>query len=136
MKQFTVIDAHCDTASELLDKNECLFSNTGHLSIEKMKGYQSYVQFYAAWVSKREKNPLLRAVEIIDRLKCELEKNKEYMEEIRTAEELNSVLARGKRGAVLAIEDARALCGSLPLCVCFIGWACEQLPWPGTTITT
>ena len=113
MKQFTVIDAHCDTASELLDKNECLFSNTGHLSIEKMKGYQSYVQFYAAWVSKREKNPLLRAVEIIDRLKCELEKNKEYMEEIRTAEELNSVLSRGKHGAVLAIEDARALCGSL-----------------------
>ncbi len=113
MKQFTVIDAHCDTASELLDKNESLSSNSGHLSLEKMKGYKSYVQFYAAWVSKRERNPLLRAVEILDKIKCEIEKNKGEIEEIKTVAELKSVLSRGKHGAVLALEDARSLCGSL-----------------------
>lgn len=113
MKRYTVIDAHCDTASELLDRREQLYANTGHLSLEKMNGYKSYVQFYAAWVSKNVKNPLLRAVEIIDKIKCEIGKNANSIEEIRTAENLKSVIDRGKHGAILAIEDARALCGSL-----------------------
>ena len=31
MKKYTVIDAHCDTASEILDRNESLIKNERHL---------------------------------------------------------------------------------------------------------
>lgn len=113
MKKYTIVDAHCDTAEKLLDKDEALHSNTGHLSLEMMQSYSGYVQFFAAWISKEEQNPILRTLKIIDKIKTEIQKNKSQLEEIRSAKDLISVLARKKCGAVLAIEDARALCGSL-----------------------
>lgn len=113
MKSYNVIDAHCDTASELLDKGEFLAFNSGHLSLEKIKKYQSYIQFYAAWVGKQEKNPLLRAIEIFDNLKNELKKNADAACIITSSAELKSVIRQKKHGAILAIEDARALCGSV-----------------------
>jgi len=63
--EYYVIDAHCDTGSEILDRNEKLYKNSRHLSIDKMSPFKSYVQFYAAWVGKEEKNPLTRALDII-----------------------------------------------------------------------
>jgi len=113
MKKYTIVDAHCDTAEKLLDKDEALLSNTGHLSLEMMQSYSGYVQFFAAWISKEEQNPILRTLEIIDKIKTEIQKNMSQLEEIRSAQDLISVLACKKCGAVLAIEDARALCGSL-----------------------
>ncbi len=113
MKRYTVIDAHCDTASEILDRNEDLLQNTRHLSLEQTKGFSSYIQFYAAWISKNEKNPLLRAIQIIDKMKQEISKNADMIEEVHTAKETESVINRKKQGALLAIEDGRALCGSL-----------------------
>ncbi len=113
MKRYTIVDAHCDTAAKLLDKGEPLFSNTGHLSLEMMQRYSGYVQFFAAWIAKEEQNPILRTLKIIDKLKTEIQTNKSQIEEVRSAQDLVSVLENGKCGAVLAIEDARALCGSL-----------------------
>lgn len=110
---YTVIDAHCDTASELLDRNEELFSNTRHLSLKHTEGFNGYVQFYAAWISKEAKNPLLRTVQILDKIKQEIQKNAERVSEVHTSAELESVLKQNKHGAILAIEDGRALCGEL-----------------------
>ena len=113
MKQYTILDAHCDTAGELLDKNASLLSNTGHLSLEMMQKYGGYVQFFAAWISKNEKNPILRTLEILDNLKREIEKNQHKIMEIKTVQDISSAFSKGKYGAILAIEDARALSGSL-----------------------
>lgn len=113
MKNYTVIDTHCDTASELLDRNEQLKSNTCHVSLDKIKHYSSYIQFYAAWISKNEKNPLLRAIEILEKIKGEIEKNSEAISLIQKHSDLTAAIEAGKHGALLAIEDARALCGSL-----------------------
>lgn len=113
MKRYAIVDAHCDTAEKLLDKEEALLSNTGHLSLEMMQGYGGYVQFFAAWIAKEEQNPILRTLKIIDKLKTEIQKNKPQIEEVWSVQDLVSVLEHGKCGAVLAIEDARALCGSL-----------------------
>lgn len=113
MKRYTIVDAHCDTAEKMLDRGEPLLSNTGHLSLEMMKEYGGYVQFFAAWIAKEEQNPILRTLQMLDNLKTEIRKNKPQIEEIRSVHDLVSVLENGKCGAVLAIEDARALCGSL-----------------------
>ncbi len=113
MKRYTIMDAHCDTAGELLDKQASLFSNSGHLSLEMMQQYGGYVQFFAAWISKNEKNPILRTLTILDYLKREIKKNQQRIMEVNCVQDLTCALAAGKCGAVLAIEDARALSGSL-----------------------
>ena len=113
MKKYTVIDAHCDTASEILDSGEELYSNNRHLSLEKISNYNSYIQFYAAWVDKNSKNPFLRAVEILDKIKQEVRQNSGVIEEIKCLNDVKSVISKRKHGAIYSIEDARALCGSV-----------------------
>lgn len=113
MKRYTVIDAHCDTASELLDRGETLLDNTCHLSLKHMLTYQSYVQFFAAWVSKQETSPYRRALQILSYLKGEIKKYSEKIAEIHTAEELKKVIENHKCGVILSIEDGRAIEGSL-----------------------
>lgn len=113
MKRYTVIDSHCDTASELLNRNEALEHNSCHISLRQMTEYKSFIQFFAAWVSKNEKKPKERAVSILNKIKNEIEINNDVIKIIKTANELTSVISKEKHGAVLAIEDARALDGSL-----------------------
>ncbi len=113
MKEYIVIDAHCDTASEIYDRGETILKNNRHISLEHTAEFSSYVQFYAAWISKDAKNPMLRAVEILDHLKEEICKNKERMMQIRTSQELETAIHARKHGVIFAIEDGRALCGSL-----------------------
>lgn len=108
---YSLIDTHCDTMSELLDKGESLDKNSCMIDISMMEKYKSYIQFFAAFVSKKYKNPMLRAVEILDKAKQEIKKNNINL--ILTKDDLEAVLKSGQKGAILAIEDARALCGSL-----------------------
>ncbi len=108
---YKVIDAHCDTAGEILKRNEALYTNEGHLSLERMLCFDSYVQFFAAWVSKHEPKPYLCAVRMLKNLKKEIKKHQDIIEEVRTFSELRSVIERKKCGAVLALEDGRSLEG-------------------------
>lgn len=108
---YKVIDAHCDTAVKLLDANKKLSKNDCMVDYLGMKKYQSYVQFFAAYVSKEFNNPMLRAVEILDKAKQEVLEND--MKFILNSSDLNSVIDNNLCGAILSIEDARALCGSL-----------------------
>lgn len=113
MKRYTVIDTHCDTAGEIYQKRAQLFDYSGHLSLEKMRAFESYIQFYAAWIPKEIKNPLLYAVDVFDYLNREIEKNIDIIEKISDVKQAKDIINRGKHGAIFAIEDARALCGSL-----------------------
>lgn len=108
---YSIIDTHSDTMSELLDNNETLEKNKRMINAEMMKSYKSYVQFYAAYVNKKYKNPMLRCVEILDKAKQEINANKINL--ILNSIDLKNTIKSGEIGAVLAIEDARALCGSL-----------------------
>lgn len=108
---YTVIDTHCDTASVLLDKNEKLTKTHCMINLSDMERFNSYVQFFAAYVSKEYKNPMLRAVEILTTAKEEIKENNIKL--ILNSNDLDEVIKNGKKGAVLAIEDARALCGKV-----------------------
>lgn len=111
MHPYKIIDTHCDTASELLDRNEPLKKNTLQVSLDALKTYQSYVQFFAAWVSKNEARPKKRAADIFLNLLAQIEKNKDCIALCKTASDIERVLSRGIIGAVLTIEDGRALEG-------------------------
>ncbi len=113
MKAYRVIDAHCDTAGKLLDTNARLSDNECHYSLKKISGYESFVQFFAAWVAKEEKEPCRRAMKMLSYLKQEIAANKDAIEEIQTVETLESVLRCGKHGAILALEDGRSLEGNI-----------------------
>ncbi len=110
---YKIIDAHCDTISEILDSDENLLENTKHLNLKEMQKYKGYVQFFAAWIDEEKENSLARTLEIIDKFYTELEKNKNELQLITTRDVLCEVLRQGKCGAILAVEDARAICGSL-----------------------
>lgn len=113
MNRYKIIDAHCDTAGEVLDRGEHLEKNSCHLSLEHISDYQSYIQFFAAWVSKKEKDPFARAAAILSYVKQEIAMHADTMEEVHTSDEAEAILKRNKRGAMLALEDGRSICGSV-----------------------
>ncbi len=108
---YKIIDAHCDTASELLDRNENLKDNTCMINKAYMDEYESYVQVFAAYVSKKVKNPMDRAIKILEKAKNEIRKND--IDLILCCEDLERTLKEKRCGAILSIEDARALCGKI-----------------------
>jgi len=108
---YKVIDTHCDTASTLLDRGETLEKNSCMVNLSAMKKYESYVQFFAAFVNKRHQNPMLRAVEILDKAKQEIKQHNIKL--ILNSNDLDYVINNNSCGGILAIEDARALCASL-----------------------
>ncbi len=113
MYPYKIIDTHCDTASELLDQSEPLLENSLQLSLKHLKSYQSYIQFFAAWVSKSELHPKRRVTNILKNLYAEIEKNKDFITLCKTTSDIEHVLNNGGIGAVCTIEDGRALEGDL-----------------------
>ncbi|MBQ3554193.1 MAG: dipeptidase [Clostridia bacterium] len=110
---YTIVDSHCDTCAELLDRGEELLQNEGHISLTELKKYRGYIQFFAAWIDENKENWLSRACAIIDKFYQELEKNKDSMLLIQNSSDLKRALDEKKVGAILAIEDGRAICGEL-----------------------
>ena len=110
---YQIVDSHCDTISEILDTGEELRANGRHLSLEHMLKYKGYIQFFAAWIDEKKENWLARTLEILDRFYQELEKNSDRLTLITGRESLAQVAGGNKIGALLAVEDARAICGSL-----------------------
>lgn len=44
-----ICDLHCDTLYEIRKKSTRLTDHTGHLSLEKLKGFDSFIQVMAMW---------------------------------------------------------------------------------------
>lgn len=108
---YKIIDTHCDTASELLDREEKLENNTCMIKKSHIDEYDSCVLNFAAFVSKKEPNPMDRALKILQKAKNEIRKND--MELVLSSDDLKRVVQEKKHGAILSIEDARALCGKI-----------------------
>lgn len=113
MYPYKIIDTHCDTASKLLDKKENLSRNSLQVSLEHLKTYRSYIQFFAAWVSQKEQLPKRRATDIFMYLLAQIEKTKESILLLKTSGDLERALKAKKTGAVLSIEDGRTLEGDI-----------------------
>jgi len=120
-------DAHCDTISRILDKNQDLIENDGHIDLKRLKKQGCKTQFYAVWIDPKYEpgGSLIRCLEIIDKFYLECEKNSIHI--IKTAHDVD------KGGAVLSIEGGSALCGRLPVLRMLyrIGVRALTLTWNG-----
>lgn len=108
-------DAHCDTISRILDKNQNLWCNDGHLDLKRLKEQGCALQFFAAWIEPQYEKygALARCIDIIDKFYVELEINKEHLHLIENSEDLDFAIQNNKVGALLSIEGGSALEGKL-----------------------
>ena len=68
-------DGHCDTASEILNKNQGLLINNLHIDIQRLEKFEDFTQVFAVFISPEHYcAPMERCKNIIDNFKNELEK--------------------------------------------------------------
>lgn len=109
-----IVDAHCDTITTIMKYGEELRTNNRHIDISRLKEYDSYVQFFAAFISPEhaKMGALRRTLSIIDRLYQEIENNKNDIMLCCNYNDIEAACAQRKISAVLTIEGGEALEGS------------------------
>ena len=109
---FSILDFHCDTASEILD-GRTLYDNKGMLSIKKMQEGGVGCQFFAMYIkmsdfkSAAEGYGQLRI--IYDNFIKELAQNEKYIALARNSKEISDIRDQGKIAAVLSVEEGEVL---------------------------
>lgn len=71
-----IFDAHCDTISELLNRNKSLKENDMHIDAKRLSAYESYTQVFAAFIDPEYKDCAMeRAKAIIAKFYDEMQEN-------------------------------------------------------------
>lgn len=110
-----IVDAHCDTISELLDQDCQLNKNNLHIDLERMSKVGNYIQFFATFINvkKIEMNPLSYIMKLIDKI---YEQSQIYKDQIEIAycyEDIDRIIQKNKTAGIISIEGGEALEGSL-----------------------
>ncbi len=111
-KRYKVIDCHCDTLTELKN-GESLFDNKCAVSLPKMQAYGGYAQLFAVWIADDDNTPFQTLMTVIDRFYDELSMHDESMMQILSAADFETAIKSQKVGAMLTIENGKAIEGSL-----------------------
>ncbi len=111
-----ILDAHCDTITTIMKSGEGLQKNDCHIDLTRLKEFDSYVQFFAAFISPEHARmgALSRTLSIIDKLYQEIALNKNDITLCRNYQDIIKAGQDKKVAAVLTIEGGEALEGSLP----------------------
>lgn len=104
-----IIDTHCDTLLNCFrDSSWNLESNSGHISLEKMRQGNALAQFFAIYISRNELQTM-DAYDIFkgvyDTYKRELSKNTNIILPAYCVEDVMTNMKIGKMSSILAIED-------------------------------
>lgn len=110
-----IFDAHCDTILEMLNQNQELKKNSLHLDLERLRQYEEYIQVFAAFIDQKEIScsPVTQCVKMLEKIHSEIERNREDVMLILSADDLTTAIEEKKCGAILSIEGGEALAGSL-----------------------
>ncbi len=110
-----VLDAHCDTASVLLDQKADFFENNCQVDLKRLLAEGESIQFFAAFSNpfKFRNSSLTRILSIIDYIYGAQEQNKDKMSICRNSADMDAAIACGKVGAILSVEGGEALNGEL-----------------------
>ena len=108
-----LIDAHCDVITKIMDTNEGLYANSCHFDLERLQGYDSFVQFFAAYIAPDTAHPFRRCMDIIHKYETELAKNRAYIMPVTKYRHIQDAINQGKTAAVLTIENGAALEGDI-----------------------
>lgn len=111
-----VIDLHCDTLSEMLDRSRPLLENDLKVSIKKLRRGGVLCQFFAMYLELKSYPDTQAAFERIKamyRLFCaEMTANAKDIVHARAAAEIDSAAAAGKIAAFLTVEEG-GVCESI-----------------------
>ena len=110
-----IVDAHCDSITKAMDKNENLFSNRLHVDLERLRRYMNHVQFFAAFVDPVEYKgiEMLRLIRILDFFQQQVEQFSDYITICRSSQEIQETLSNGRSAAIISIENGGVLQGDL-----------------------
>ena len=110
MHPLKLFDLHCDTASLLFDRKQSLAANDLHIDLDKANSFDTYIQTMAVWSNYRLSDEAAweRFWDIRENLLAQLDAYRIPL--IKNSGDLSKA-AENKRGAILAVEDARLLAG-------------------------
>lgn len=108
-------DLHCDTLTECFIHNKPLGENDLHVDLKRGEGMDTYIQCCAVWIPDdlRGEAAFQRFCGIADRLDIEIQKNSRSIQRCKNNGDMDLAMAVKKHGAVLTVENAAALGGSL-----------------------
>ncbi|NLJ80662.1 MAG: membrane dipeptidase [Firmicutes bacterium] len=110
-----IFDAHIDTLSRLLIKNEDLAGSGGHVDLERLRKGKIGAQFFAAFIHPHSYHgqALHSALEMIDVFWQTLDKYPEVLGFAGSGQDFVELEAQGKIACLLAVEGGEALEGKL-----------------------
>lgn len=131
-----ICDCHCDTLTELYNKNASLYENEQHFDIKRQIALGGGLQFCAIYVPTevfRYQGGLRYTLCLLDKYNQEIKKLQENgidVLQVRTAEDAGNVL-KHKAATLLAIEEGGAIDGSLEALRCLyeLGVRAMTLTW-------
>lgn len=131
-----ICDCHCDTLTELYNKNASLYENEQHFDIKRQIALGGGLQFCAIYVPTevfRYQGGLRYTLCLLDKYNREIKKLHENgidVLQVRTAEDAGNVL-KHKAATLLAIEEGGAIDGSLEALRCLyeLGVRAMTLTW-------
>lgn len=114
-RRAVVVDAHCDTVLSLEDTGRTLGrrSDQGQVDLDRLAEGGVDVQFFAVF-PRPELGPesnLRRALRFLERLLAEIDAHAGRVGVVRTADDLDDLLARKRLAAVLSLEGGECLQG-------------------------
>ncbi len=111
-EQYHIIDCHCDTITKL-KADESLSGDRCDVSILKIEKYGSYTQLFAIFVCDTDRTPLKTATHYVDKFYAEIARCKDALVQVKTVQDIEQVIAEGKLGAMLTVENGNALEGEI-----------------------
>lgn len=131
-----ICDCHCDTLTELYNKNASLYENEQHFDIKRQIALGGGLQFCAIYVPTevfRYQGGLRYTLCLLDKYNQEIKKLHENgidVLQVRTAEDAGNVL-KHKAATLLSIEEGGAIDGSLEALRCLyeLGVRAMTLTW-------
>lgn len=106
-----LFDLHCDTATELLKKDQELYENCLHVSLSKAETFENYAQVCAVWSdsSLSDWQAWSRFFEVLENFQKEVEKNKNRASIISRSKQIPLLWEKKKAAFIISVEDARIL---------------------------
>lgn len=110
-----IVDAHCDSVTESMDKKENLYKNSLHIDLQRLSQNNNHIQFFAAFVDPVEYkgSEMLRLIRTLDFLQQQVEEYGDIIAICRNSAEILKALDNGKTAAIISVENGGALQGDL-----------------------
>ena len=114
MNDYIIFDAHCDTVSEMSDKNLDITTDKLHWNLQTVKEFKGYIQVFAAFVDKHSTSmsPLNRCLKLIEKYYTEID-DRGDIHHCTTGSEIEKSLRENKCASFLAVEGGEALEGNI-----------------------